>query len=83
MNDTRKNFMSGIFLGVLCNVFYYLFILILHIMSNKSFEVIEAISVVVFIRYSVRIVLLYFILSFIYFKAIESIKKLANKNTKE
>lgn len=71
--------MKGIFLGVLCNVFYYLFVFILHIMSDKSFKVIESISVVALIRYMTRIILAYFILSFIYSKLVKSKNKSANK----
>lgn len=71
--------MKGIFLGVLYNVFYYLFVFILHIMSDKSFKVIESISVVALIRYMTRIILAYFILSFIYSKLVKSKNKSADK----
>lgn len=71
--------MKGIFLGDLCNVFYYLFVFILHIMSDKSFKVIESISVVALIRYMTRIILAYFILSFIYSKLVKSKNKSADK----
>lgn len=48
-------------------------------MSDKSFKVIESISVVALIRYMTRIILAYFILSFIYSKLVKSKNKSADK----
>lgn len=60
--------MKGIVLGVLCNVGYYLFAFTVYLMSDASFKAIESIRVMVIIRYMTRIILAYFILSFIYSK---------------
>lgn len=75
--------MKGIVIGVLCNVGYYLFVLSIYLMSNASFKTIESISVMIIIRYMARIILAYFILSFIYSKVVKSKNKSVDKTTEE
>lgn len=62
--------MRNLIIGILCNVFYFVFIAIIHEMSieNVSYDVIESIPVITILKIVVRVLLLYSITSCLYNK---------------